>query len=167
MEDRIQPTPVAEIKGRFTKIVQSPTTGLAYRIRPANALDFAVSGLAAMLRLKPGALRKDARTLTAGDLDLSVFEDRAGDYLMSLSKLVSRCVVDPKIKLQDGAIDDPDVLHISEIGGDEIFLWSEISTLSGATEEAAEEVEAAAKNGNGPGSSMNSPEPTDDFPTKS
>lgn len=144
-----KPTKVSEIKGRLTKIVTSPTTGFSYRIRGAQALDFAASGLSSVLKLKPGALEKDASEWKQDDIDLTSIEENTGRFLVGISRLVERCTVEPRLSSDDAAIADNSRVHISEIGGDETFLWGAITEFDMPVAEAVEEVEAVVGNGNG------------------
>lgn len=146
----MEPTPVSQIKGKNSKVVQSPETENAYRIRKLSVGDYQAAGLAALFSIADPKKAGSERSV-----------DMAFDFnvmIPAVGKLVALGVLEPKISVDESALASADVVHVSELGGDEMWLFGEICSYSGLLDQAArQQVKAYAKNVNGSESSMESP----------
>ena len=132
-------TSIAEIKGRSTKFWLSPNSGINYRIRKFSQLEFSDLGVEAVLSV-------DIETLDRKQISMKA---DAGKMLQSAQKVIERGVVAPPISFDAAAIDDPKLLHISDIAEDDLLLFKEIMDFSGINFDVKKAVEGFAKNETG------------------
>ena len=142
-------TPISEIKGRATKEVTSPN-GITFLIRKFSQLEMEGLGISAILSV-------DINTLATEKVETKLDSDK---MLKVARQVIEEGCRKPPISYDPAAIDDPEKLHISDIAGDDLWLFQEIMTFSGISSEAQADVQVLAGNGKGPGSSIQSHEDT-------
>ncbi len=150
-------TPISEIKKGSTKEIESPKSGIRFRIRKFSQLEFEDLGISAILTVDINTLKGNTVQATADSKSM----------LTSAKKVIERGVVAPPISFDPAAIDDPERLHISDIAEDDLWLFQEIMAFSGISSEAKADVETFAKNETGSDSSTSSHDDTVDSLTKS
>ena len=151
-------TSVSEIKKRpSAKEIESPRTGIRYRIRKFSQLEFEDLGVSAIMTVDINTLKGKTVQATADSKTM----------LSTAQTVIERGVLEPPISFDTAAIDDPERVHVSEIAEDDLWLFQEIMAFSGISSEAKADVKAFAGNGPGPESSTRSPEDTVDSHTSS